>query len=94
MRLTLLIAFRNIFRQKSRTILIGSGVCVAVIYMILSGALTRGLYSNVIAKIVESNLYGHVSVNIYEKDGLKTRSIIRDKDKIIALKSKCLVLKR
>ncbi len=83
MRLILLIAFRNLFRQKSRTILIGLGVCVAVIYMILSGALARGLYSNVIAKIVESNLYGHVSVNVFEKDGSKTRSIIRNKDKII-----------
>lgn len=84
MRLILLIAFRNLFRQKSRSILIGLGVCVAVIYMILSGALAKGIYSNAIAKIVESNLYGHVSVNIFEKEGSKTRFIIRDKDKIIS----------
>lgn len=85
MRLILLIAFRNLFRQKSRSILIGLGVCVAVIYMMLSSALTKGIYSNVIDKIVESNIIGHVTVNIFEKDGTKTRSIIRERDRVISI---------
>lgn len=84
MRLLFTIAFRNLFRQKGRSILIGSGVCVAVIYMMLTSSLTRGLYSNVIDKIVESNILGHVTVNILEKDGSKTKSIIRDKDMMVS----------
>lgn len=85
MRLILLIAFRNLFRQKSRTILMGSGICVAVIYMILVNALTEGLYSNVINKMVESNILGHITLNIIEKDGSTGRTIIRDKEAIISM---------
>ena len=85
MRLIFLIAFRNLFRQKGRSILIGLGVFVAVIYMMLSGALTKGIYSNVIEKVVESNIIGHVTVNIFEKEDSKTRSIIRERDKIISI---------
>jgi ABC-type lipoprotein release transport system permease subunit len=85
MRIILLIAFRNLFRQKSRSILIGSGICVAVIYMILINALTEGLYSNVINKMVESNIMGHITLNIIEKDGSTGRAIIRDMDAMISM---------
>lgn len=63
----------------------GSGICVAVIYMILINALTEGLYSNVINKMVESNILGHLTVNITEKDGSTGRAIIRDMDAMISM---------
>jgi putative ABC transport system permease protein len=85
MRLILLIAFRNLFRKKGRSILMGLGICVAVVYMILVNALTHGLYSNVINKMVESNILGHLTVNIIEKDGSTKRAIIRNRDAMISI---------
>lgn len=85
MKLIVLIAFRNLFRQKSRSILLGLGICVAVVYMILVNALTEGLYSNIINKMVESNILGHLTVNITEKDGSTGRAMVRDKDAMISM---------
>lgn len=83
MKLVLLIAFRNLFRQKSRSILIGLAICISVTYMILGESLANGLYSNVINKLVESNILSHVSVNMIEKYNSTSHTIVRDKDAMI-----------
>jgi ABC-type lipoprotein release transport system permease subunit len=51
--------------------------------MILWESFAKGLYSNVINKLVESNLLPHVSVNMIEKYNSTSRSIVRDKDAMI-----------
>lgn len=83
MKLVLLIAFRNLFRQKSRSIFIGLAICISVIYMILGESFGNGLFSNIINKQIESNILAHVSVNMTEKYNSTSRKIVRDKDGMI-----------
>ena len=80
MKLVLLMAFRNLFRQKSRSILIGLAICIGTTYMILGESFTNGLFSNLIDGLVKSNELSHVRVNMTEKYNSTSRSIIRDKD--------------
>src|SRR4030042_5914208 len=83
MKLILLIAFRNLFRQKSRSILIGLAICIGVTFMILGESFANGIFSNIINKLVESNDLSHVRVNMTEKYNSTSRAIVRDKDALI-----------
>src|SRR4030042_4063173 len=83
MKLVLLLAFRNLVRQKSRSILIGLAFCISVTYMILGESFGNGLFSNIINKQVESNMLAHVSVNMTEKYNSTSHAIVRDKDAMI-----------
>ena len=84
MKLILLIAFRNIFRQKSRSILIGIGICVSVIITIVGHSFSKGISLNAVNNAVEANLLGHFTVMMVEKNGDVFRNIIRDKNEITA----------
>lgn len=83
MELILRIAFRNIFRQKARSILIGLGLFVSVIYMIMGNSFNNGIGLNILYKLVATNVIGHVAIDVYEKEGNKTRLIIHDKEGLI-----------
>lgn len=85
MKLILRIAFRNLFRQKSRSILIGLAILVSVIFVSMFSSLNKGIGYNVMNAIVDSNIYGHFGVYGTEKDGKKNRAIIRDRDAMVEL---------
>lgn len=85
MKLILLIAFRNLFRQKARSLFMGLGICLGVIIMIIGYSFSKGLSLNVVNQGVEANLFGHFMINMTEKNGHAERAVIRDKDKIAAL---------
>ena len=82
MKLILLIAFRNLFRQKARSLFMGLGICLGVMIMIIGYSFSKGLSLNVVNQGVEANLFGHFMVNMVEKNGREERAIIRDKDKM------------
>ena len=85
MRLILLIAFRNLFRQKSRSILLGIGIGLGVMVLVIGFSFSKGISRNVIDKVVQSNVFGHLGVYMTEKAGKTSRRIIRDKAEMIAL---------
>ena len=82
MKLILLIAFRNLFRQKARSLFMGLGICLGVMIMIIGYSFSKGLSLNIVNKGVEANLFGHFMVNMVEKNDQKERAIIRDRDKM------------
>ena len=83
MKLILLIAFRNLFRQKARSVFMGLGICLGVMIMIIGYSFSKGISLNVVNQGVEANLFGHFMVNMVEKNGQADRAIIRDRDKIV-----------
>ena len=85
MNLIFSVAFRNLFRQKSRSIFLGMGIGLGIAVLIVGFAFSKGISRNVIDKVIESNLFGHLGVNVTEKKGESSRQIIRDKDEMIAL---------
>jgi ABC-type lipoprotein release transport system permease subunit len=82
MKLILLIAFRNLFRQKARSLFMGLGICLAVMIMIIGYSFSKGLSLNIVNKGVEANIFGHFMVNMVEKNDQEERAIIRDRDKM------------
>lgn len=85
MKLILRIAFRNLFRQKSRSILIGLGIVMSVIFMSMFSSLIKGVSSNIMNIIVDANIVSHLGVYSTEKEDKKSRPIIRDRDGMVAL---------
>ena len=84
MKLILLIAFRNLFRQKARSLFMGLGICLGVMIMVIGFSFSKGLSLNVVNQGVEANLFGHFMVNMVEKNDQEERAIIRDRDKVAA----------
>ena len=56
------IAFRNLFRQKSRTLLCGSSICGAFILFSISLGFSDGTYG-VIIRMLTENHSGHVQIH-------------------------------
>ncbi len=82
MRLTLLIAFRNLMRQKRRTILLGIGIAFGIMILVIAQSYANGL-SNALLNYFIPDAFGHVQVNIKGKVNNKTSLLIRDKNEII-----------
>ena len=56
------IAFRNLFRQKSRSLLCGSSICGAFILFSISLGFSDGTYGTIIRMLTE-NHSGHVQIH-------------------------------
>lgn len=84
MKIMLLIAFRNLFRQKGRSILLGIGICLSVAFIVIGNSINKGMYGNIINNIVDSNMSGHCRINGFEKNGSVNMAVIRDKEEIVS----------
>lgn len=82
MKLILLIAFRNLFRQKARSLFMGLGICLGVIIIVIGYSFSKGISLNIVNQGVEANLFGHFNVSMVEKNGQEEKAIIRDKNKM------------
>ena len=85
MRLILRIAFRNLFRQKSRSFLMGLGIASGMMILVVAHSFSNGIVPVVVENVIASNAFGHLSVAMTEKSGSSSRSIIRDKDEMAAM---------
>ncbi len=83
-KIMLLIAFRNLFRQKSRSAFIGIGICLSVAFIVVGNSLNKGMYRSIISNIIDSNLSGHCRINGFEKKGSVNMAVIRDKEEIVS----------
>jgi ABC-type lipoprotein release transport system permease subunit len=84
MKFTLLIAFRNLFRQKGRSILMGLGICLSMMIIVIGYSFSKGLNITIINKMANTNILGHITVNGTDRCVKKSMRIIRDKDGLIA----------
>ncbi len=83
MNIVLNVAFRNLFRQKRRTVLLGIGIAFSIAILVIVDALTGGI-SDIILNRIIVNQFGHVRVSMTEK--LNDRvEIIRDKNELISI---------
>ena len=80
MNVILKISLRNLFRQKRRNILLGSGIAFGMCILIVANAFSHGLSDILLNKIIVW-MTGHITVTMQEKDE-KEWQIIRDKDRI------------
>ncbi len=85
MKLLIIMAFRNLFRQKGRSILIGLGIYVSTIFLIMGYSFNKGMFKNIIGNFVDTNITGHIKISITEKDSKNNIAIVRDRDEIAAL---------
>jgi ABC-type lipoprotein release transport system permease subunit len=83
MKLILRIAFRNLFRRKGRSILMGLGICLSMMIIVIGYSFSKGLNIAIINKMVDAHILGHFAVNMTEKNGGRPMAIIRDRAKLI-----------
>ena len=84
MKPILIIAFRNLFRQKSRSILLGLGIGLGIMVLTVGFSFSKGISRNAIDKIVQANVFGHLGIYMVEKEGKTSRRVIRDKEEMIS----------
>lgn len=84
MKLILQMAFRNLFRHKSRSILIGLGIFASVVFLTMGYSLSKGMFKVLVNNYIDSGIAGHCNVRIFEKYDSKTRTIIRYRDAIVS----------
>jgi ABC-type lipoprotein release transport system permease subunit len=82
MKLIFRIAFRNLFRRKGRSLLMGLGICLSMMIMVIGYSFSKGISLNVINKLVDINIIGHIAINGTEKTTGSPMRIIRDKDSL------------
>lgn len=61
----------------------GLGICLSMMIMVLGYSFSKGIILNVVNKLVDANVVGHIWVIRIEKVGTSTSNIIRDRDELI-----------
>lgn len=80
MKLLIKISLRNLFRQKQRSILLGTGIAFGMTILIMANAFSHGLSDILLNRIIKT-MTGHFLVMSREKPAEKTRGLIRDKER-------------
>lgn len=83
MKLILSLSLRNLLRQKRRSFFLGISICFGMMILVMANAFTYGMSDTLFNRLVVY-MFGHMSVSAME-DSNKTKRIIRDKDRFIAL---------
>lgn len=83
MRLVLSLAFRNLFRQKRRNLLLGVAIGFGMMILVLANSFSHGISDNILNKMVVY-MVGHMEVSIMEKSKQYNR-IIRDRERFVGI---------
>lgn len=88
MNITLKVAFRNLFRQKRRTLLLGIGIGFSMMILFIVDALVGGISDKILNQIIV-NSFGHLQINAVERTGITPGRIglIRDKEEMMQIVS-------
>ncbi len=81
MNFTMRISFRNLARQKRRSILLGAGIGFGVMFLVIIHSFADGVSDTILNRFLV-NAFSHISVHSSENVE-ETVTIIRDKDEII-----------
>lgn len=83
MKLNMMIAFRNLIRQKKRNIMLGIAIAFGTMILVMATSFASGITDTLFNKIIVY-MTGHIRVSITEK--MKYKELItRDKDRIITI---------
>jgi ABC-type lipoprotein release transport system permease subunit len=83
MGLIIKISLRNLWRQRRRTILLGTAIAFGMMILVLANSFSRGLGDIIFNQmLVHSN--GHIQVSAIENGKIRG-GVIRDKDRIIKI---------
>ncbi len=74
------LAFRNLFRQKRRNILLGLAMAIGMMLLVVFNSFTLGLIDNIMNRMMVYAV-GHIRVQVNEKSKMR-KDIIRDKARI------------
>jgi ABC-type lipoprotein release transport system permease subunit len=77
-QLLLMLAFRNLFRQKRRNILLGLAISIGMMLLVVFNSFTLGIMDNIMNRMMVYAM-GHIQVQVNEK-GRRQNNIIRDKE--------------
>lgn len=83
MRLVLFLAFRNLFRQKRRNLLLGVAIGFGMMILVLANSFSHGISDNILNKMVVY-MVGHMEVSIMEKSKQYSR-VIRDRERFVRI---------
>ncbi len=86
MKLILSLGFRNLFRQKRRTILLGAAMAFGMMILVIANSFALGISDNLFNRMIVY-MAGHVEISIM-KESKQWERIIRDKERFISLISK------
>jgi len=81
MSFILTISFRNLVRQKKRSVLLGISIAFGVMILVTANSFSHGI-SDVMFNRVMRYVAGHVSVSVFEKNMINCQ-IFRDKDRLL-----------
>ena len=70
-------------RQKRRNLLLGAAIALGTIFLLLAGALSRGISRNLLNRVV-ATFTGHITVN-FIRNGMQGYSYFEDRDKIMGI---------
>lgn len=71
------LSLRNLFRQKRRSLLLGSAMAIGVALLVLSNAFSHGLTDILMNKVLRW-VTGHVTIGVYERGRIMSQ-VFRDK---------------
>jgi ABC-type lipoprotein release transport system permease subunit len=83
MKLIFFLAFRNLFRQKRRSLLLGVAITFGMMILVIANSFSRGISDNIFNRMIVY-MAGHMEVSIMENSKQYSR-VIRDKERFISL---------
>jgi ABC-type lipoprotein release transport system permease subunit len=86
MKLILSLGFRNLFRQKRRTILLGAAIGFGMMILVIANSFALGISDNLFNRMIVY-MSGHIEISII-KDSKQWERVIRDKERFISLINK------
>jgi ABC-type lipoprotein release transport system permease subunit len=83
MKLILSLGFRNLFRQKRRTILLGAAIAFGMMILVIANSFALGISDNLFNRMIVY-MSGHMEISMM-KDSRQWERVIRDKDRFISI---------
>lgn len=81
LRLVLSLSVRNLFRQKRRSLLLGTAIGFGMMVLVIIGGFAAGL-SDLMLNKVFAMMMGHMEVVMQEHSGVRA-SVIRDRERVV-----------
>ncbi|TAL31612.1 MAG: FtsX-like permease family protein [Spirochaetes bacterium] len=79
MKLILLLAFRNLLRQKRRSVFLGSAVAFGMMILVMANSFAHGISDNILNRMIVY-MVGHVEISMMEQSKQYHR-VIRDRER-------------
>jgi putative ABC transport system permease protein len=83
MKLILLLAFRNLLRQKRRSVFLGSAIAFGMMILVMANSFAHGISDNILNRMIVY-MVGHVEISMMEQSKQYHR-VIRDRERFVKI---------